>query len=182
MRDLYCGMVLGLVIGTVSYRSVYAAVFDSRYNHIPLPPFAAKTRFLYFKDGRQNLADVPDEYETQEVDKLVVWSWWKLEPNEQDRVKESFWLKNIRSTKATGCENGFNGERTLPRNQHDIIPWGRVSARANDPSGENIPSSQHGIRTHAVSDSELAIPLAPHPSPAMGTRRAEVETSAISQV
>lgn len=136
-------MALGLVIGTISYRSVYAAVFDSRYNHIPLPPFAAKTRFLYRKDEKKRLVDRSDEHEEQEVDRLVVWSWWKLGPNEQNRVKEEFWLQNIRTTRATGCENGFKLEPTLPQNEHDIIPWERVNARSTNASGGNTPTSQY---------------------------------------
>lgn len=176
-------MALGLVIGTVSYRSAYAAVFDSRYNHIPLPPFAAKTRFLYLKAKMQQLPDTSDKDEEQEVDRLVVWSWWKLGPNEQNRVKEEFWLQNIRTTRAAGCESGFKGEPTLPQNQHDIYPWDCVGARSDNVSGGNTSTSQYesralGIRcaSHTAS-SRPTMPAAQDSAPTLGSRAAGVEAA-----
>ncbi|CAL3972574.1 unnamed protein product [Diplocarpon coronariae] len=40
--EIFIGMLLGLISGVLGYRSTYAAIFDSRYNHIPLPPFGAR--------------------------------------------------------------------------------------------------------------------------------------------
>jgi hypothetical protein len=99
MRDLYAGLVLGLVIGTLAYRSVYAALFDSRYNHIPLPPFSAKTQFSYRKGERGALELSADESKEpeKEVDKLVVWSWWVSGSTKNSKEKEGVWLRNIRS-------------------------------------------------------------------------------------
>lgn len=120
MGDVYAGTVIGLIIGTIAYRSVYAAIFDSRYNHIPLPPFAAKTRFRY--SGRTSgSAEETRENREDEVDKLVVWSWWNHDLCQQTKEKEQFWLRNIRSTRATGCEKGFRSEPTLPRNEQDVV-------------------------------------------------------------
>jgi hypothetical protein len=94
MRDIYAGLILGLVIGTIAYRSVYAALFDSRFNHIPLPPFSAKTRFSYCRVGGRGSTDETKAHE-EEVDKLVVWNWWKSGSNDQSREKEGIWLRNI---------------------------------------------------------------------------------------
>jgi diacylglycerol diphosphate phosphatase/phosphatidate phosphatase len=129
--DLYAGAVIGLLSGTISYRSVYAALLDSRYNHIPLPPFAAKTRFSYLKDGRTRLKDKYEEYVKEEVDKLVVWSWWKSGTVEQNREKELFWMRNIRTTQATGCESGFKSEPSLRQNEQDEITGERIGGRYN---------------------------------------------------
>lgn len=120
MSDLYAGTVLGLIIGTISYRSVYAAILDSRYNHIPLPPFAAKTRFTY-SSRKSGSAEETKGIHKDEVDRSVVWSWWKQEVGHQNREKEQFWLRNIRSIRATGCEKGFRPEPTLPQNEQDMI-------------------------------------------------------------
>jgi hypothetical protein len=117
--DIYAGALLGTAIGTISYRSVFAAVFDPRYNHIPLPLFAAKTQFSYFRRERQSRIDVSDEHE--EIDKLVVWGWWKSRPSEEGRVKERFWLQNIHHTRATGCERAFELKPTPTQNEQRVV-------------------------------------------------------------
>ncbi|TVY82623.1 Lipid phosphate phosphatase [Lachnellula suecica] len=38
--DIVFGIIIGLSLGILTYRSRYTAVFDFRYNHIPLPPHA----------------------------------------------------------------------------------------------------------------------------------------------
>jgi hypothetical protein len=97
-------MIIGLVLGTLSYRSAYAAIFDFRYNHIPLPPFAMRTQFSYNQDPHfddtGNLID-----EVAEDDHLMAWSWWK-HSGIQDKVreKEISWLRSIRSVKTTERE------------------------------------------------------------------------------
>ena len=141
MSDIYAGTVIGLTIGVIAFRSVYAAVFDHRYNHIPLPPFAAKTRFLYLKDGTTRPTDKSEELE-EEADKLVVWNWWKSGLNEQNREKEVFWLRNIRTIQATGCESSFQSEPILPQNERDITTRERAAARHNIASAGVMPTPQ----------------------------------------
>jgi diacylglycerol diphosphate phosphatase / phosphatidate phosphatase len=142
MRDIYAGMVLGIVIGALAYRSVYAALFDSCFNHIPLPPFSAKTRFSYSRDRKRELADGTNQHD-EEVDKLVVWRWWKSRPSEQSREKEEIWLQNIRSMRAANHERGLPSEAILPQNQGDIFTMQIIEERVRAASTSQIlsPSS-----------------------------------------
>jgi hypothetical protein len=142
MSDLYAGMVIGLVIGTIAYRSHYAAIFDTRFNHIPLPPFAAKTRLSYLKKGVRGHIGDTGYHDKEEIDKLVVWSWWEAEPSEQNRVKEEFWLQNIRTMQGAGGENGIKSETTLPQNEQDVITREGVEARYNLASGGSESMAQ----------------------------------------
>lgn len=132
MRDIYAGLSLGLVIGTLSYRSVYAALFDARYNHIPLPPFSAKTRFSYWKVGCGASADETKESE-KEVDKLVVWGWWKSGASERSKEEEAAWLQNIRSMRMV-----HDSEQTLPHNETDIFRVQRIEERGRAASTGQI--------------------------------------------
>ena len=105
-------MIIGLAIGILAYRSAYAAVFDYRYNHIPLPPFAIRTRFSY-NIGAASVAngDLSNTV-VGEDDELVVWSWWKQSGYDNlAKDKEASWLKSLRSARVTGKEIGpnFNG-------------------------------------------------------------------------
>jgi diacylglycerol diphosphate phosphatase/phosphatidate phosphatase len=90
-------MLIGLLFGTFAYRSGYAAIFDPRYNHIPLPPFGARTRFSYSKPRLLGSVETLEGKVEAEVDKLVVWSWWKSGTNECNQEKEIVRLRNIRS-------------------------------------------------------------------------------------
>ena len=36
-----------------------------------------------------------DDDNDHEIDKLVIWNWWTLGPNERNIVKEDFWLRNM---------------------------------------------------------------------------------------
>ena len=97
-------MIIGLALGTLSYRSAYAAIFDFRYNHIPLPPFAIRTQFSYDQDSRFDDAGNLIE-EVAEDDYLIAWSWWKRSGiQDKEREKEISWLRSIRSVKTTERE------------------------------------------------------------------------------
>jgi hypothetical protein len=94
-------MIIGLVLGTLSYRSAYAAIFNFRYNHIPLPPFAIRTQFSYDQDPRFDDNGNFTE-RIAEDDHLMMWSWWKhTEIQDKERGKEISWLRSIRSVKTT---------------------------------------------------------------------------------
>ena len=139
MRDIYAGLILGLVIGTIAYRSVYAALFDSRFNHIPLPPFSAKTRFSYCRLGGRGPADETKAHE-EEVDRLVVWNWWRSGSSDQSREKERIWLRNVRSMQITGPESDFSSQTTFPRNERDMLTMQCVGDRVRAASTGQIAS------------------------------------------
>ena len=69
-------MVIGIVVGALGYRSSYAAVFDFRYNHIPLPPFGARTRFEYGADAPSARSINTAGGDSSEEIHPVMWSWW----------------------------------------------------------------------------------------------------------
>ena len=140
MRDIYAGMILGLVIGAIAYRSVYAALLDARFNHIPLPPFSAKTQFSYCRMGGGGSADETKEYE-EEPAQLVVWNWWKSGSNEQTRERQEMWLRNIRNMQPTDHESGFSSQTTLPRNEQDMLTIQSVGERVRAASTGQIASS-----------------------------------------
>jgi diacylglycerol diphosphate phosphatase/phosphatidate phosphatase len=101
--DIVFGMIIGLSLGIAAYRSSYAAIFDFRYNHIPLPPFAARIRFSYNREPINEQEQI--EGPQPEVDQLVVWSWWTQSgPREAEREREVLWFRNIRNASATGSE------------------------------------------------------------------------------
>jgi hypothetical protein len=97
-------MIIGLVLGTLSYRLAYAAIFDFRYNHIPLPPFAIRTQFSYGQDPRFD--DIGNFTEgIAEDDYLMMWKWWKHTGiQDKEREKEISWLRSIRSVRTTERE------------------------------------------------------------------------------
>jgi hypothetical protein len=68
-------MMIGLVIGMLAYRSAYAAVFDFRYNHIPLPPIAFKTQYSRFGTGCRDINLESEKHQSAKDDELVFWSW-----------------------------------------------------------------------------------------------------------
>jgi diacylglycerol diphosphate phosphatase/phosphatidate phosphatase len=106
-------MMIGLVIGTLAYRSAYAAVFDFRYNHIPLPPIAFKTQYSRYETDHQDIKLGSEEPQSAEDDKLVFWSWWKHSGSKiEEKEKEMAWLRSIRSVRVTGRELG---SKTKPR-------------------------------------------------------------------
>lgn len=98
-------MIIGLVLGTLAFRSAYAAVFDFRCNHIPLPPFATKTQLSRFPHGRRNEAARLEEKRNVEDDELVVWSWWKQSgATNEEKDKGVARLRSIRSVRVAGLE------------------------------------------------------------------------------
>jgi len=96
-------MLLGILVALLVYRSAYAAVFDFHYNHIPLPPFGARTRFTYSLNS-PHLSTKTVNLDSED-DRLVVWNWWKQSGiGDEDESKELSWLRSIRSVEATGQE------------------------------------------------------------------------------
>jgi diacylglycerol diphosphate phosphatase / phosphatidate phosphatase len=107
--DLVFGMVIGLALGVLAYRSTYAAVFDFRYNHIPLPPYAFKTQYSRSSRDCQTVLGKLKERQAAGDDELVFWSWWKQSGvNVEGKEKEMAWLRSIRSVRVTGRELGSN--------------------------------------------------------------------------
>ncbi|PBP18364.1 phosphatidic acid phosphatase beta [Diplocarpon rosae] len=103
-HEIVIGMLIGLVLGVLGYRSAYAAIFDSRYNHIPLPPFGARLRL-------KNVANV-STFEAQgqaaEAYQPVMWHWWmQSETTNQDRETRLSWLRSM------GCLEGVEQDMNL---------------------------------------------------------------------
>ncbi|KAI9055587.1 hypothetical protein LZ554_000533 [Drepanopeziza brunnea f. sp. 'monogermtubi'] len=97
--EIFIGMLIGLILGVLGYRSAYAAVFDYRYNHIPLPPFGARTRFTYTPDA-QNIKVLGHNTDAEH---LVMWDWWsKSEVTVQDQERGLSWLRNMGCLVETG--------------------------------------------------------------------------------
>lgn len=115
-------MVIGLVIGMLAYRSAYAAVFDFRYNHIPLPPFAIKTQYSRFGTGCRHKNLESEEYQSAEDDELVFWTWWKHSgSNIEGKEKEMAWLRSIRSVRVTGRELGLKIKPRMRKCSQDAM-------------------------------------------------------------
>ncbi|KAH7419827.1 phosphatidic acid phosphatase type 2/haloperoxidase [Cadophora sp. MPI-SDFR-AT-0126] len=74
--EVVIGMVTGIAVGALGYRSSYAAVFDFRYNHIPLPPFGARARFEYGIDTSSVRSISTGGGDNSEETHPVMWSWW----------------------------------------------------------------------------------------------------------
>jgi hypothetical protein len=106
-------MIIGLILGMLAYRSAYAAVFDFRCNHVPLPPFATKTQFSRTPHDRGDLT-AKIEGQVVEDDELVVWSWWKQSGTKnEEKEKEMAWLRSIGPVRLTGRELGSKAKSII---------------------------------------------------------------------
>ena len=118
-------MIIGLVIGMLTYRSAYAAVFDFRYNHIPLPPFAFKTQYSRAETSCRDLHLGSEEHQSAEDDELVFWSWWKYSGSKiEEKEREMAWLRSIRSVRVTGRELGSKIKPRMRKCSQDAMPLG----------------------------------------------------------
>jgi hypothetical protein len=96
LRDVICGTTLGLLFGSLAYRSSYASLLDPRFNHLPLPPQTSQVRFSY-KAGEGIAGWVGD------ADSLVFWDWWKLSGAQSGRKeKETSALLTLQAVAAIG--------------------------------------------------------------------------------
>ncbi|CZT41417.1 uncharacterized protein RSE6_01153 [Rhynchosporium secalis] len=95
-HEIIIGMLIGMILGALGYRSAYAAVFDYRYNHIPLPPFGARVRFVYSQNpGATNTVRNPGGDISGEVHP-VMWSWWTRSGTSiQEQDCGLMWLKSM---------------------------------------------------------------------------------------
>jgi diacylglycerol diphosphate phosphatase/phosphatidate phosphatase len=123
-HDIIFGMLIGAIFGGLAFRTSYASMFDFRYNHIPLPPFGAKTRFLYTEDSV--LGEISLRIRKSECDKLVVWKWWRLHGSRRiEQEKEMVWLQSMMSWRATGqnLSNAWkdNGRKRMMSASHTGI-------------------------------------------------------------
>ncbi|KAL3425821.1 pap2 superfamily protein [Phlyctema vagabunda] len=91
-HDIIFGIILGLLMGTLSFRSSYAAILDFRYNHIPLPPMSTRTRLSY---KPQTSDEVAVAY-LQNTGHLQVWDWWKASDRSTNYHKQTLWLQHTR--------------------------------------------------------------------------------------
>lgn len=95
-HEVFAGMVIGSTLAFLVYRSAYASVFDFRYNHIPLPPFGARSQFSY----TLGVARI-DQGLMADSDRLVFWNWWKpTDMRYRDEADELSWLRNTRGGRA----------------------------------------------------------------------------------
>ncbi|KAH9213380.1 phosphatidic acid phosphatase type 2/haloperoxidase [Leptodontidium sp. 2 PMI_412] len=104
--EVVIGMVIGIVVGTLGYRSAYAAAFDFRYNHIPLPPFGARTRFIYgINSDDVHATSITGGYISVEEHPMM-WSWWtRSGASTQEQDRENSWLKSMGCTGESELEN-----------------------------------------------------------------------------
>ncbi|KAG9246763.1 phosphatidic acid phosphatase type 2/haloperoxidase [Calycina marina] len=148
-EDVFFGFLLGTVCALLSYRSQYAAVFDFRYNHIPLPLFRSHAQFSYGRTGTP-VSDGSEVEARQELDKLMLWKWWKVEGRgQQDKSNEDCYLVSLCDYRRTPLE-------TLPR-------WTGDSETLGDESLSEV--SQVGPRTSELFEGGLQEPDVPLPSP-----------------
>jgi diacylglycerol diphosphate phosphatase/phosphatidate phosphatase len=130
-------MMIGLVLGILAYRSAYAAVFDFRYNHIPLPPFVTKDQYALYADRHQ------DTRATLEGDHAVqdepYWSWWKQhEANNEEKEEEMAWLRSIRSTRVTGREQESKNETRMRKLCQESL---QLRAQADEQMATNVSTT-----------------------------------------
>ncbi|KAL2071524.1 hypothetical protein VTL71DRAFT_12759 [Oculimacula yallundae] len=95
-HEIVIGMLIGMVVGTLGYRSAYSAVFDSRYNHIPLPPFGARVRFAYDQSPSvTSTVGITSGHISGEAHP-VMWSWWvRSSASIQEQHYGLIWLKSM---------------------------------------------------------------------------------------
>ena len=95
------GILLGTICGVISYRSEYAAVLDSRHNHIPLPLFRSQTQINCTSvDCTTENTRVLVAVAQRETDKLMLWNWWKsASAGELEKVKEQSYLIRVRNNR-----------------------------------------------------------------------------------
>lgn len=100
-------MVIGIAVGILGYRSAYAAVVDFRYNHIPLPPFGARSQFAYGKDTHM-ASDIGSPGGDSSGDEHpVMWSWWtRSGATIQEQGRRLSWQKSM------GCVGEMFPEKT----------------------------------------------------------------------
>lgn len=107
-------MAIGIVVGALGYRSSYAAVFDFRYNHIPLPPFGARMRFGYGLEAplvrfkTVACGDISDQAHP------VMWSWWtKSGAGVLEQERASSWQKIVGCVGENRLESMTSALQTL---------------------------------------------------------------------
>jgi len=87
-------MLLGVFFGTLGYRSSYTAVLDSRYNHIPLPPFGGKTLFTSRKTKVPNFVLLKRLRECMPNDEVELYN-----------VKEELWVCSLHHMGPPGTDS-----------------------------------------------------------------------------
>jgi hypothetical protein len=154
-------MALGSFFGILAYRSAYASILDSRYNHIPLPPFATKTRLSYSAGDSVRCTHLLEGRHLEGADKMVVWSWWKQSvPSDLDTVKEILWLQSLWRLKLVGTSSGTGKEL------YSIIPRCKTSSFGCQRNGTTI---QRQVQNANVSDEHTQTPdLSCPPNPRCG--------------
>ena len=95
--------MIGLCLGILSYRSSYAAIFDFRNNHIPLPPHAENTQFFYDRciKIRANERVLP---EINGGLSLLTWSWWRQSATNSKAGEKGHILVEERQPDGESCE------------------------------------------------------------------------------
>ena len=111
-------MLIGLVVGMLAYRSSYAAVFNFRYNHIPLLPYAVKTQqWRYTKCHYETDVKIYGHQAT-EGDEAGFRDWRKMsEAKTEEREEGLAWLKSIKSMRRAGPE--LESETTPRMRKHN---------------------------------------------------------------
>ena len=100
--DIVGGALIGIVMALASYRTSYAAVWDWRYNHLPLQ---GKEAFLYDAEG-----DV--DYAAQTFTRSVGWGKdrkWLPEQLDAATSNPDFARRNAASTDRPGESSGSQG-------------------------------------------------------------------------
>lgn len=84
-------MIMGILLGTLAFRSSYASILDFRYNHVPLPPSSIHTRFSYRPE-----IENPAALYSGETCHLQSWDWWNPLESETNDERERLWLRRTK--------------------------------------------------------------------------------------
>ncbi|KAE9375622.1 hypothetical protein N431DRAFT_403387 [Stipitochalara longipes BDJ] len=104
-HDLVFGMIIGLVIGILAYRSAYAAVFDFRSNHIPLLPYAIKNQHSPYAHCHYDTHAKMERDQVTESDDVSFKGWpKKSEVRYEEREEGMVWLESNKSIRWAGLE------------------------------------------------------------------------------
>ncbi|KAE8445661.1 hypothetical protein EG329_012958 [Mollisiaceae sp. DMI_Dod_QoI] len=83
-HEIFAGILIGILTGVCSYRLRYAAIFDFRYNHIPLTTFSSAIH------GPQDIGYLRQSHNDQ---KLMLGQWWAKLSQRGDRQRLEEYLE-----------------------------------------------------------------------------------------
>ena len=123
-------MFIGLIVGMLAYRSSYAAVFDFRYNHIPLLPYAINTQqSRYAQCHHENQVRV-QKLQAMEGDEVGFRNWRKVSKAKCEEREEGLAsLKSIKSIRRAGREADSETSPRMRKNSREAMMLTEQSSR-----------------------------------------------------